>query len=108
MESIISIIGIIVIIYLFYAVPKAKLKVTKELGYDYIIRFRDVDTLPDLEQNPNLKSNLKIYSSSDDHFAVQSHLNDTKLTEIILSDYHLQPHQVTVQSIQLSGPVGAL
>lgn len=108
METILMLLFMLALIWVVYTSTRAQLKVTKNLGYDYIIVFRGLDHLPDLSSNPHLKDKLKIYSQTDGHFAVQSHFNDTKLKEIIMQDYGLDTTQVQVQSTQLSGALGAL
>ncbi|WP_423831525.1 hypothetical protein ACO4C2_05380 [Streptococcus equinus] len=104
-------VGIIVMLAFIVAAiytVHAKLLVTKNFGYDYVVVVKDGVTLPDLASNAHLKGKVRVVGSSDDTCSVQSHLNDVELKKIVMADYHLSDEQVSIRPAQLSGALGMM
>ncbi|AXQ78620.1 hypothetical protein DDV21_005775 [Streptococcus chenjunshii] len=107
-DNMIITLGSIAIIAVAFWVVRSMLFATRFRGYNYIVRFKDIDAVPDIAQNANLRKKLRVVSHSGDVYFVQAQINDAKIKEILLTDYHLSAGQVVVQTTQLSGGVGVL
>lgn len=110
-ENIEGIIGLVLVIGMTYAVYsafKAKLWVTKTMGYDYYIQFKDLEKGIDLNRDKVLRQKVRIIANAEDQlsYSVQSKLNDKALKDYLIKTYNLQANQVVVQTEQLSGVLG--
>ncbi|MFU2181108.1 hypothetical protein ACM0P9_02380 [Streptococcus pluranimalium] len=104
---IIFIVGISLVIYAVYQATKSMLFVSKTYGYNYLIRFQKIEDIPDLKANKRFYRKFRVVShSSKGVYTVQSRWSDQELKENIIKEYRLNDNQVTVQSLQISGPLG--
>lgn len=55
-------------------------------------------SVPNLNQNAAISSMATIVKSFNDGYLVRSKINDTKLRELIMSQYHLSPGNVIIVS----------
>ncbi|MGT2959201.1 hypothetical protein A9Q68_09460 [Streptococcus bovimastitidis] len=108
MEGIIALVFMVGLGCALYSAFKAKLWVTKTLGYDYYIRFVGMSEGIDLKESPKIMKKIKIVSGSKSQmsYSVQSLLNDHALKELIMAEFDLRSDQVIIQSEQLSGVLG--
>ena len=95
MTSLISLMGVGVIVVL---VKRAFFSDKADGYFNYFVRFEDTNSIPDIAENPNLKNKLQIISCRDGVYVVLSKINDAKIKEILMTDYHLTPRQVVVQT----------
>ena len=107
-DFILSLLFSLFIFCLLYFPVKGMLTVNRKIGYNYSIRFKDSDVVPDLEKESGLSKVLRVVSYADDVYTVQSKWSDKKLKEFLMKQYNLTSNQVVVQSIQASGVLGML
>lgn len=110
LEDILGLVFAVAMIYGLYSAFKAKIWVSKTFGYDYYITLKNAGKVIDLTQNKKLINKVRIVSHAKDlsSYSVQSKLNDETLQKFIMAEYGLTASQVTVQSEQLSGVLGAM
>ena len=107
-DFILSLLFSLFIFCLLYFPVKGMLTVNRKIGYNYAIRFKDSEDIPDLENDSGLKKVLTVVSHFGQQYTVQSKWSDQKLKEILMKKYKLSSNQVVVQSIQASGVLGML
>lgn len=109
-EQIIAFVLIVGMFYGMYSAVKAKIWVTKNLGYDYYIRFNYPGKIINLQKDSILLKQIKIVANSKDlsSYSVQSKTNDKNLKNYLMKQYHLTDQQVVVQTEQFSGPLGMI
>ncbi|MGT2802048.1 hypothetical protein [Streptococcus henryi] len=81
---------------LYFAKKKTpSYKINKKDHNNYFIGFSDVE-VPDIRQNEILMNNVMVKYNTKNGFAVSSKINDDKLKELLMNQYHLTPKQVQV------------
>lgn len=81
---------------LYFAKKKTpSYKINKKDHNNYFIGFSDVE-VPDIRQNEILMNNVMVKYNTKNGFAVSSKINDAKLKELLMNQYHLTPKQVQV------------
>lgn len=99
--------GILLLLYIFYLSFKSMVFVNRNYGYNYLVRFYKIEDIPDLKANKRFHRKFRVVShSSKGVYTVQSRWSDQELKENIIKEYRLDDNQVTVQSLQVSGPLG--
>ncbi|KHD46097.1 hypothetical protein ACVRZD_02100 [Streptococcus hongkongensis] len=104
LEVLLIITSLILFALLIISIIRNQLLASRRIGHHYLVRFDQVSKPIDLWTNRNVLENVKIISDHKEQglYSVQSPLSDTKLKEILMSEYHLTLSQVMVSSLQLS------
>ncbi len=66
----------------------------------YFIRFKEV-AIPDLSENPAFNEVASIKFKSNDGYSVASTINDVKLRDLLMKEYHLEAKNVIVTHRQM-------
>lgn len=75
----------------------------EQMGGPYLIQFKDVDILPDLLANRELRETIDVIhaDSNGKNYRVYSKINDKKLQQLIVKEFGLTTNQVQVTYTKL-------
>ncbi|MGT2832944.1 hypothetical protein ACVRZA_05740 [Streptococcus halotolerans] len=91
------IIGILLLLYIFYLSFKFMVFVNRNCGYNYLVRFYKIEDIPYLKANKRFYRKFRVVShSSKGVYTIQSKWSDRELKENIIKEYKLDNNQVTV------------